>query len=144
MAAGGAPGLPGKHEKGPGSMKASIFFKSPDHKQRFLTAMQHIGKVYDGKLDQEYGAALYILTADAGIWKSAQTYVERHAIDIEAMLAEIDLSHGYAVLVNLAGNLFNGEQHLEALELMRLDENNFSVALTAIRIRRAGLQVQDF
>jgi hypothetical protein len=122
---------------------ATLFFKSPGHKQRFLTTVQDLGRVYGGKIDQEYGAALYILTADAGIWKSAQAYVERDAIDIEAMLAELDFSHGYAVLVKLAGNLFNGEQHLDPVEFMRLDECNFTVVLTALQIRRASLHAQD-
>ena len=118
----------------------TVFFKSPGHKQRFLTAMQQIGKIDRGRLDQEYGAALYILTADTGIWKSARAYVQRHAIDIEAMLVEIDVSHGYAVLVKLAGNLFNSEQHIDPVEFMRLDESNFQVALTALQIRRASIR----
>jgi hypothetical protein len=124
-------------------MATGIFFKSAAHQQRFLTAMQSIGKVYGGRLDQEYGAALYILTADAGIWRSARAYVERHAIDIEAMLEEVDLSGGSSVLVKLAGNLFNSEQHLDPVELMRLDDSNFQVALSALQVRRASLRVDD-
>jgi hypothetical protein len=122
---------------------ASIFFTSPDHKQRFLTVMQRLGKIDDGRLNQEYGAALYILTASHSLWQKSQAYVERHAIDIEAMLAEIDVSHGYAVLLKLAGNLFNGEHHIDPVEFMRLDANNFTVALTALQIRRASLHEQD-
>lgn len=120
-----------------------IYFKSPKHKQRFHTAMLQIDKIYSGKLDQEYGAALYILTCDAGIWQRVQPYVERHAIDIEAILAEVDLSGGYSVLVQLAGNLFNEQQHIDPVEFMRLDESNFNVALAALQIRRASLPVSE-
>ncbi len=123
---------------------AHMFFKSPAHKARFLAIMQQIGKVYDGdKLEQEYGAALYILTADAGIWQQAQAYVERHAIHIDTMLQEINLSSGYSTLLLLAGNLFNGNKHVDPVELMRLDDSNFAVALTALHIRRAPPRLAD-
>jgi hypothetical protein len=122
---------------------AKIYFKSVEHEGRFLTIMQQLGKMYHGKLDQEYGAALYILTADEGIWQRVQSYVGRDGIDIPMMLQEVDLSGGYSVLVQLAGNLFNSEQHLEPIELKRLDDNNFRVALTALQIRRASLPVEE-
>ena len=41
-----------------------IFFKSPQHKERFVATMQRLGKIYDGAFDPEYAAAVYILTAD--------------------------------------------------------------------------------
>jgi hypothetical protein len=65
--------------------------------------------------------------------------VSHEGIDVAAMLADVDLSSGSRVLVLLAGNLFNGEQHLDPLGLLRLDDNNFLVALNAIQVRRAGL-----
>ena len=125
-------------------MTASIFFKSSEHKQRFLTAIQQIGKVYGGKLDQEYGAALYVLTADLATWQKAQAYVDRHGIDIPAMLEEVDLSGGDRVLIQWAGNLFNSQTHVDPVELMRLDDRNFRVALTALLVRRSGLHEKDF
>src|SRR5207248_10953882 len=103
-----------------------------------------IGKIYSGKLDQEYGAALYILTSTTGLWQKASGYVGRDGIDIEAMLKEADLSGGYSVLVMLAGNLFNDQTHCDAIELMRLDDSNFRLALTALQVRRASLRVEDF
>jgi hypothetical protein len=121
----------------------NMFFKSLGHKDRFLASMLAIGKVYDGRLDQEYGAALYILTADHAIWQKAQPYVTHEGIDIEAMLAEIDLSGGYGVLVQLAGNLFNSEQHIDPVELMRLDDSNFKVALVALQVRRASIPMSE-
>ncbi|MFL5626339.1 MAG: hypothetical protein ACJ788_12175 [Ktedonobacteraceae bacterium] len=124
-------------------MATNIFFKSAEHKQRFLTVMQQTGKIYSGKLDPEYGAALYILTADLDIWQEVSGYVSRRGMDIEAILEEVDLSGGYSVLVMLAGNLFNSQTHLDAIELMRLDDSNFTVALTALQVRRASLPVSE-
>lgn len=124
---------------------AEIFFTSAGHRERFLAALEKTGAVYDGnKIDQEYGAALYILTADLGIWEQVEAYVGRSRIFIPDMLENVDLSGGFAVLVQLAGNLFNGQTHTEPIELMRLDETNFRVALTALEIRRAHLWLSDF
>jgi hypothetical protein len=120
-----------------------MFFKSAEHKQRFITVMQEIGKIYDGKLDEEYGAAIYILTADAGTWKRASDYVDREGIDIEKMLKDVDFSHGYELLVKLAGNLFNGHYHIDPVDFMILDEGNFNVALTALQIRRYNPYLAD-
>jgi hypothetical protein len=33
-----------------------MFFKSDAHKARFLAAVQQQGKIYQGKIDEEYGA----------------------------------------------------------------------------------------
>ena len=124
---------------------ASIYFKSPEHRQRLLVALEQTGAVYDGnKVDQEYSAALYILTADLGIWQRVQEYVGHSRIDIPEMLENIDLSSGYKTLVELAGNLFNSQTHTEPIELMGLDESNFRLALTALQIRRVRLRVEDF
>jgi hypothetical protein len=121
-----------------------MFFKSDEHKQRFLAVIQQIGKIYDGKLDQEYGAALYILTADADTWEQASNYVNRSGIDFETMLKRVHFSGGYSVLMRLAGNLFNNRMPCNAVELMRLDEDNFTVALTALQVRRSSLHRDDF
>jgi Family of unknown function (DUF6075) len=116
-----------------------IFFKSANHKARFTNAMHEFGKVYDGgKFDPEYAAAFYILTADQSTWSKSYGYVSRHGIQIDEMLEEVDFSSGQVVLLQLAGNLFNGTQHIDPLEFLRLDHGNFNVALTAMLIRRDG------
>jgi len=122
---------------------ADIFFKSPEHKQRFLAVMQTYGHVYDGKLDQEYGAALYILTADLDTWQQTSSYVYHDGIDFEGMFKEVDFSGGYTRLVKLAGNLFNSGQHIEPIDFCaaQLDDDNFQVALAALQLRRNALHV---
>ena len=121
---------------------ADIFFTSPEHKAGFLTAMQGLRKVYDGKLDPEYGAAVYILTADSDTWDQASGYVDRDGIDFEALLRDIDFSHGYQILVQLAGNLFNDRTACNPVDLCAvLDDRNFQVAMTAFQIRRKSLPV---
>ncbi len=121
----------------------NIFYTSPEHKQRWLSAILGIGKVYDGKLDPEYASALYILTSSAGTWQKAQSYVDRDGIDFEAMLREVDFSGGYGVLIHLAGNLFNGQTACSPVELMRLDDRNFEIAVNALQIRRISLPIDE-
>ena len=118
-----------------------MFFKSEAHKQRFLEAVQ--SKVYGGKLDQEYSAALYILTATGGTWERASKYVSRDGIVLETMVKEVHLSSGYLTLIKLAGNLFNGRLHVDPLDFMGLDEANFSVALTALELRYQSHHIDD-
>jgi hypothetical protein len=120
-------------------------FTSLEHKQRFVQVIQDLGKVYNGKLDPEYAAALYILTSHTGTWNKAQQYVDKkgHGIDFPTMIEDRDWSGGYGVLIKWASNLFNGETHIDPLELLRLDEANFGLALTALWIRRHSLQISD-
>jgi hypothetical protein len=118
-------------------------FKSTEHKQRFVQAVQDLRKVYDGKLDPEYAAALYILTSHTGTWNKARQFVSQTGIDFPTMIADRDWSGGYAVLLQWASNLFNGETHIDPIELMRLDENNFGLATVALWIRRHSLHIDD-
>lgn len=124
-------------------MSSSIFFKSEGHKERFLSAIQQIGKVYDGKLDPEYGAALHILTCDLSTWEKAEGYVSRRGILFEEMLKEVDFSTGYRSLINLAWNLFNEGVQVNVVNLTIVDGRNFKVALEAIKLRRESVRLDD-
>jgi hypothetical protein len=119
----------------------SFVFRSEDHKERFVAAMKQLGKIYSGQLDEEYSAALYLLTAST--WKKACSYVRRTGIDFEAMLEETDFSGGETVMIELASNLFNGNTHVDPLELMRLDSTNFEIAIQALRFRRDPVHLED-
>ena len=121
-----------------------VFFKSAAHQKRFLAAMRDAGKVEDTALDPEYAAALYILTADTGTWEKANESIDGDSIDMPLLLTEVDFSGGYSVLIRLAGNLFNGQLHLDPLELYRLDSSNFTLAMTALWIRRETYHLDDF
>lgn len=119
--------------------------KFKPHKDRFLQAMTGIGKVYGGKLDPEYAAALYLLTANGGLWHKVESYVDRDGIDFAEILENVDLSGGESVLVKFAGNLFNPDAtHIDPIELMRLDQNGFEAAIQALRLRRSSLYIDDF
>ena len=121
---------------------ADIYFTGPEHKQRFVTEIQRIRKVDDGRCDAEYAAALYILTENPTTWSKARGYVSEHGISFQEMIEEMDWSGGYSNLIKLAGNLFNSTTKVDmaaAAEL--LDEENFRLAMDALRIRRYGLML---
>ena len=61
---------------------------------------------------------------------------DRHSIDWDAIHAEYR-SHGEQLLVDLAHNLWNQDRCPSILELVAtLDDDNFALALRAIKIRR--------
>jgi hypothetical protein len=62
---------------------------------------------------------------------------ERYSIDWDGIDAEYR-SHGEQLLVDLAHNLWSGEARPSVLELVAtLDDDNFALALRAIKIRRS-------
>src|SRR5579859_1317618 len=117
-------------------IRGGIFFKSDAHLQWFLAIIQNIDAVEDGRIDPEYGAAVYILTADDELLQKSRTYISRHGIRFEHLLKEVDFSEGYRVLVKLAGNLFNPQNVAPApVDLFILDNENFMVACNALVVR---------
>lgn len=112
-----------------------MFFKSPAHRARFLAAIRQADKIDHGKIDPEYGAALYILTSDGSTWASAQSYIDADGIDFRRLRKGLALSHGYDILVRLAGNLFNSCFRCSPVEFAILDADNFAVVLSALQMR---------
>jgi hypothetical protein len=124
-----------------------IFFTSPEHKQRFLDAMERRGKIYGAasKFDPEYAACFYILSSHSGMWKRAEIYKTRNGIGIDDMLENEPLSSGETTLIALAGNLFNlGATQVNAVDITFLDDQNFNVALSAFKLRRYDAYYGDF
>lgn len=120
-----------------------IFFTSTEHRQRFLAALQNQGRGFAGALDPEYTAAFYILTAHLSTWQKASDYIDDEGIDFETLLREIDFSAAYSVLIDLAWNLFNSGCHVDPIEFLRLDEQNFRLAVAAIHLRRYAHRLED-
>ncbi len=123
-----------------------IIFKSENHRQRFLVAIQQTGKIYEGHINEEYGAALYILTSNSGTWERAKSYVGRDGIKFDELIANEHWSGGYLALIQLAGNLFNaGYTQASPVDFVTsLDEQNFQVAMTALQIRRRSWHLGNF
>lgn len=116
-----------------------VLFKDQQHLDRFLDGIRRIDKIYEGdKIDFEYGAALYILSGDEWLLRDANKYMSSHGIRFDLLLKNVHLSGGYTVLVEFAANLFGHDIHIDPVELMRLDENNYIIARTALDFRYYG------
>lgn len=120
-----------------------MFFKSPEHMQRFLATLEDLNKIRDGILNNEYSAPLYILTADNELWSKSKRYISTEGISIRKILENNDFSSGYSRLVKLAGNLFNGHVPISPLDLIGLDDENFKVAIAAIELRQYKTYAED-
>ena len=118
-----------------------FFFTSPSHREQFVTALQKQGKVYnDGKIDSEYGAALYVLTSDDGTWDAVQPYVSSRGIRFDDILSQLHWSSGYITLLTLARDLFrsshNADDPFVLIGYLNLDPDNYAVFMNALNIRR--------
>lgn len=123
-----------------------MFFKTPAHRARFLAAIQQMDCIDRGKLDPEYGAALYILTSGLAIYEKAQPYIKHNghkAIQFDELLAETNFAHSEEILVSLAGNLFNGNTAVSPVDFVILDSGNFAAVQEALRIRYEAPRIED-
>lgn len=121
-----------------------MFFKSDEHRERFLATIQSIGKAEKGLVDSEYGAAIYILTIDSEIWNKAYWYVGSDGVQFDAMLHTEDFSTSYKALINFAWNLFNEGVKVNLTDLVILDTANYKAFLTALEIRRKSQSLERF
>ena len=116
-----------------------ITFQSQQHLDRFLEIIQTIGQVYDyDKIDVYYGSALYILSSQASTLESARKYIFHNHIDFDGLLKNVHFGGAYTVLIQFASNIFNGNTDVDFEEFMRLDGNNFTIALMALQFRYWG------
>lgn len=120
-----------------------VAFASDEHKEHFANVIDSLHKVNaDRRVDPEYGAAIFILTSThMSLWEMARNHIRGEKIDFTAMMNQ-PLSSGEVIMLKLASHLFNEQTHIDPVELVRLDEQNFQLALSAIRLRRYGMHLE--
>jgi hypothetical protein len=121
------------------------FFKSQQHHDRFVQIVYELGKTWPEQnhtFDPAYASALYILTANRSQWEYVQGFVDKWGIGFEELLGNIDQwSTSEKLLIRWAANLFHPEHvGVAPADLSCLDEDNFKIALTALKLRRYGYQ----
>lgn len=121
---------------------ATMYFVSDLHKSRFVQAIKpHLYQQgHQQFADQEYSSALYLLTSPL-LWNIAEPYIHQNRISFDDLLHDGSLSSGEALLVKLAGNLFNGQLSVNPVDFVILDSGNFAMALTAIQLRYKPLRI---
>jgi hypothetical protein len=122
------------------SKEQKIYFGSEEHRERFKEAIQRMEDraTWSGgqRLDQEYSAALHLLTADEVIWEKAQAFFTPVGIGFAKMIKGVHLSTTEMAMIRLAGNLFGQQIKANPLDLIDLDDRNFAVAIQALQLRR--------
>ncbi len=116
------------------------------HKEALRAAIQRTQSMDKaGRISREYGAALYILTGMEYTWPRLKKHTGSHSIDCAGML-EMGLSRGEALVVGLAGNLFNGRTYVEfaPVDLAdHLDNAMYRLVLEGMRLRRADIDPEE-
>lgn len=117
-----------------------ISFLSDTHYRRFEKIRSKMAKRYQN--DKEYLSVAYVMAGNAELEKKISPYFDTQEgyLDASALFEEQDLTHGLSVLVSLAVNLFNYGLEVSPINLVnKLDEDNFFLAVNAIKLRRFGI-----
>lgn len=94
------------------------------------------------KIDREYGAAFFILTAPLFEGRNVWRYVreDTDGIDFEDLVNEGSMSGGELIAVKVAWHLFNGHGRIDLRDIIdRLDDGVYDRVINAIHIRAARL-----
>ena len=91
--------------------------------------------------NNRYCSALYLLTADIGLWNQVEDHVTAHDIDIAAM-HPTGLSGSAYVFFTAAKDILTGSRNVSVTDLADsniISPQNFLVVTTALAIRGFGL-----
>lgn len=124
-----------------------IHFTSSRHKEVFLSTMLTLEKIdrRSGKVDPEYGAALYILSSDEYLWDRSRPHIRSDGIAFNAIL-KTKFSYSEKNLVRLACNLLNNYKKVSPVEVTRdgvISDESFEMVLEAYRIRHYSHYITD-
>lgn len=122
---------------------SEVFFKSPEHKQRFLVAI--VPHIHENRIDAEYGSALYLLTSEL-YWHLISHFVSDHGILFAEFLKKSKISHTERGMIELAWQLFNRHDHkrIDLFDSLFSNDENYRLVLTAFEIRRQRMSIDQF
>lgn len=88
-----------------------------------------------------YLSALYIITSSEELFKKMYQYFDKNeGFSAEEMFAKEDFSSSNLTLAKLASHLFNNNYQVTPLDLIGLKEESYQTAMSAIFIRKYGVQ----
>lgn len=109
---------------------SEVYFASRNHKEQFLSIIRSMGKHDGGRIDKEYGAAIYLLTSPL------LNFAESFSDGKLTFPSPDGLSSGEKALIRLAENLFYSPDKpiFNVSDFTRLSEPNYKVAMAALEI----------
>ena len=116
------------------------------HAERLESALHMAGAIRDnGTVNTDFGASLYILTGLPSVYDRVQQYIHNGWLDFGPML-RMALSGGEKILVELAGNLYNGSFFIGYTPediVSQCDSDMVELAVTAIWLRKQKLHYSE-
>ena len=112
-------------------------FKSQQHKSTFKKAIRK-----KDKKDTRLMAAMYLLTADQILWNKVKGNIRESRIDFDEVRLDTVSENGYT-LYSASKDMYFNTDHVSISDIFDtnlISEKMFNVIITAINIRRLGLE----
>lgn len=121
-----------------------LYYVDQEHKKNLKSLIEKTNKIYsDGIVDNYYLVAYYVLCSSAEMRAKALKYINQDGIDFDGIRQQ-DFSSGYKILLDLAEELFNHGANASVSNITdRLDEDNFNLAIQAIKLKRESIKFTD-
>ena len=121
-----------------------MIFRDDTHAERWAEAIDQAGAHRgDDTVNSDFGASLFIITGIPFFYERFKHHIHTGYIDFEAILKN-GLSTGEAILVSLAGNLYNGgffDRYTPSDIVSYCDEDMTELAARAIWLRGQRIDV---
>ena len=121
--------------------KDAMYFRDAAHKRNFVSRV----KRNPNKCDNDYLAALYLLTADKTLWLTAQKEITNEKISIEDINIRGISPMGY-MLIKVASDIKEKSTYLSLADIgdkHLVSNEEFRIIITALKISRRGYEVID-
>lgn len=112
-------------------------YRKEEHSRAFYKAISKLDKKNHALI-----SAVYLLTADRGLWSQIKAFVERNVINFDEFKAKNSTENGYALLC-CAKDLYIGTRYITISDLADtelIEPIVFGLICDAMVIRRAGLE----
>ena len=112
-------------------------FKSQQHKSTFKKAIRK-----KDKTDNKLMAAMYLLTADLPLWNRVKGSIRENSIDFDEIRLNTVTENGYT-LYSASKDMYFNTDHVSLSDIFDtklISEKMYNVIITAINIRRLGLE----
>lgn len=115
-----------------------MIYRNDEHMNRFNELIEQLHSYQQD--DTYYLSALYIISSTEELYRKMFKYFDIDAgFSAEEMFAKEDFSSTNLILAKLTGHLFNNSYQVTPLDLIGMGEENYQVAMSAIYIRKYGV-----
>jgi hypothetical protein len=115
-------------------------FLNHEHEKEFFSIREEAAEWY--RNDKEYMSVAFLMAGNEELKQKIKPYfdMDEGFFESEAMFEKENFSPSLYVMAKLAVHLFNNNETVDPLDLIVcLDEDNFKLALQALKFRKYGL-----